>query len=128
METYQLSFAQITILRPDIAEVVVNDGIEMNMAMVNEYHKFLIAHLTAPFSLLINKINSYSYDFEAQIHLANINEINAMAIVAYTKATQYSTHSLATGAFRKKSWNIEIFHERQTALSWLENQQLQTLS
>jgi len=127
MEIHQLSFAQVIILHPDIAEVFINEGVEMNINMVKEYHNFLIAHLKSPFSLLINKIKSYSYDFEAQIYLANIKEINAMAVVAYSKATQYATHSLATGALKNTPWNLEIFQDRQTALTWLENQQLQTL-
>jgi len=128
MDTYQLSFAQITILSPDIAEVIVDDGIEMTLAMVTEYHNFLKAHLSAPFSLLINKINCYSYDFEAQINLGNIKEINAMAVVAYTKSAVLATRSLANGALRKTAWNLEIFSDRQSALIWLENQQHYKLS
>jgi len=54
----------------------------MTLDMVEEYHAFLLAHLVSPFSLLINKINSYSYNFDAQINLATLKEIKAMAVVA----------------------------------------------
>lgn len=60
MDLYELSFAKIIILRDDIAEVMINDGVLMDVDMVAKYHEFLLAHLHAPFSLLINKINSYS--------------------------------------------------------------------
>jgi len=49
MEKYDLPFAKIIVLRNDIAEVIINDGIDMDLAMVNEYHKFLLSHLKAPF-------------------------------------------------------------------------------
>jgi hypothetical protein len=123
METHQLSFAKIIILRADIAEVIVNDGVELTLTMINEYHRFLLNHLSAPFSILVNKINAYSYTFEAQTNLACISEINAMAVVAYSKATELATRSLATTTLRKTPWNMEIFSDKQSALHWLENQQ-----
>lgn len=66
MELHELSFAKIIILREDIAEVIVNEGVEMTVEMVDEYHNFLLSHLRAPFSLLVNKLNAYTYDFDAQ--------------------------------------------------------------
>ena len=72
MNLYELSYAKIIVLQDDIAEVIINDAVVMNAAMVEQYHEFLRSILTSPFSLLINKINSYTYDFDAQIELATI--------------------------------------------------------
>ena len=44
----------------------------MTLNMVEEYHAFLLKHLVSPFSLLINKINSYTYSFDAQVNLATL--------------------------------------------------------
>ena len=55
MNNKKLSFADINILREDIAEVIVHEGIEMDLAMVDEYHAYLQKHLQSPFSLLVNK-------------------------------------------------------------------------
>jgi len=122
MDLHELSFGKIILLSNNIAEVIINDGVEMDEAMVNEYHEFLIAHLHAPFSLLINKINSYSYDFAAQLNLATIRQIKAMAVVSYNQMTKHATESLA--AFpREVEWNIKIFSDRETALQWLINEQ-----
>lgn len=118
MDLHELSFAKIIILREDIAEVIINDGIEMNAEMVDEYHNFLLSHLHAPFSLLINKVNSYTYDFQAQEKLATLKEINAMAVVAYNRATRISTEMLATFP-RNVDWNLRIFSNRDEALAWL---------
>ena len=118
MDLHELRFGKIILLSNNIAEVIINDGVEMNEAMVNEYHEFLIAHLHAPFSLLINKINSYSYDFAAQLSLATIKQIKAMAVVSYDRITKHATESLVATP-RKVKWNIQIFSNREAALQWL---------
>jgi len=122
MDLYELPFAKIIILSEDIAEVIINDGVEMNTDMVDQYHDFLLSHLHAPFALLVNKVNSYSYNFEAQQNLATLKEINAMAVVSYNRSTTLATKNLA--AFpRNEKWNISIFSSRDEALSWLVSEQ-----
>lgn len=118
MEVFELDFAKIILIREDIAEVIINNGVEMDLAMVNQFHEFLISHLRAPFSLLVNKLNSYAYTFEAQKQLATIPQIRAMAVVAYRQTTILSTQSLAQVP-RETPWNLEIFTDRETALQWL---------
>ena len=122
METYKLPFATINIIREDIAEVIVNDGVELDLKMVKQYHDFLLAHLRAPFALLINKIHSYSYDFPAQEKLDTLKEINAMAVVAYNRTTVITTEMLASYP-REKKWNLKIFRNRDQALAWLMSEQ-----
>jgi hypothetical protein len=122
MDLYKLPFAKIIILRDDIAEVIINDGVEMDVDMVEQYHDFLLSHLRPPFSLLINKINSYSYNFPAQEKLATLKEINAMAVVAYNLMTEIATETLASYP-RKIKWNLKIFPNREEALSWLLTEQ-----
>ncbi len=118
MNLYELSYAKIIVLQDDIAEVIINDAVVMNAVMVEQYHEFLRSILTSPFSLLINKINAYTYDFDAQIQLATIGEINAMAVVAYSRITELATESLASYP-RSKKWNLQIFMNRDDALAWL---------
>jgi len=125
MDLHELPFAKIIILRDDIAEVMINDGVRMNQEMVEQYHNFLLSHLRAPFSLLINKINSYTYDFHAQEKLATLKEINAMAVVAYNRVTKITTETLASYP-RDVKWNLEIFSNRDEALAWLLSEQGKT--
>ena len=122
MKTYKLSFGEITLLQEDIAEVIVNDRVEFNLEMVAEYHEFLINKMKCPFSLLINKLNSYTYTFEAQQHLATLTDINAMAVVSYSNITELTTKSLIQVP-REINWKIKIFNEREVALQWLQDQQ-----
>lgn len=117
-----LDFAEITLLREDIAEVIINEGVEMDMNMVEQYHDYLLSHLRAPFSLLVNKLNAYTYNFEAQQKLATLKEINAMAVVAYNRVTLISTETLSSYP-REDKWNLKIFADRGDALTWLLSQQ-----
>ncbi|MCH2206541.1 MAG: hypothetical protein MK132_11805 [Lentisphaerales bacterium] len=126
MKEFTLSFGKIFILQDDIAEIIVDDMIEMDLVMVEEYHEFLLSHLTPPFSLLINKKNSYTYTFEAQLELANLPEINFMAVVAYNYFTQSTTKDLIEMP-RDTPWNIQIFANRASALNWLEDKQQSVL-
>lgn len=122
MELHKLDFAKIIILREDIAEIIINEGVEMSVEMVEEYHNFLLSHLHAPFSLLVNKINAYTYDFDAQKQLGTLKEINVMAVVAYKLVTEISTETVA--AFpREVKWNLKIFSNRDEALAWVEFEQ-----
>ena len=122
MDLHELPFAKIIILRDDIAEVMINEGVRMDMAMVKQYHEFLLSHLRAPFSLLVNKINAYTYDFQAMENLCTLKEINAMAVVAYNRVTKITTETLASYP-RGVKWNLKIFSNRDEALTWLVAEQ-----
>jgi hypothetical protein len=122
MQVFELDFAKIILLRKDIAEVIIDDGIEIDLAMLNQYHEFLLQRLEAPFALLINKINSYTYSFAAQKKLGSPKQINAMAVVAYRQTTILSTLALEKMP-RDRTWNMQLFTERDAALEWLLAQQ-----
>ena len=78
-----LPFAQINIIKPNLAEVIVNSNITFDLRMVKQYHNYLISNLSAPFNLLINKKNTYNYYPEAQKEIANIPQINKMGIIGH---------------------------------------------
>lgn len=118
MKIIQVSYGKIIILQEDIAEVIINQGVVMDEKMIDHYHDLLRSKLVAPFYLLINKENSYTYDFMAQRNLATINEIGAMAVVAYNKVTSMTTEML-NKLPRKETWNLRIFSDKDEALKWL---------
>ena len=122
MITHKLSFGQITILQEDIAEVIVNNGVEMNLEKVGEYHEFLIAEMRHPFSLLINILNSYTYTLEAQQYIGSLSQINAIAVIAYDKLTEDIFKTIIKVP-KEIPWKIMIFSEREAALKWLMNEQ-----
>lgn len=119
MESYQLRFGKIILLKPNLAEVIIDEGVLMDEGMVQEYHKFLLFHLKAPFSLLVNKINSYAYTFEAQKLIANLKEISSMAVVTHKITTEMATKVLID-LNKSNHWNIKLFKTRSEALNWLD--------
>jgi hypothetical protein len=123
MHTYTLPFGDITILQENLAEVVIFDGIIMDEDMVNDYHNFLLLNLKPPFSLLINKKFAYCYTFEAQLKIVDLSQIDKMAVVAYSTLTEMATKSLIN-LNGNKNWNIKIFQDRDSALSWLQNTEI----
>src|SRR5690606_36820058 len=126
MKSYELPFATIIIHRTDLAEVIINEGVVLNELMVDAYHDDLLTYLQAPFALLINKKYSYSYTFEAQRAIANLKEISHMAIVVGTNGALMSTETLIK-LNEGKNWNVKLFHDRETALNWINNGVANTL-
>ncbi|GAA4240184.1 MULTISPECIES: hypothetical protein [Winogradskyella] len=120
MKTHRLSFGEITILKRNLAEVIINEGVLMDIKMVEEYHSFLLTHLEAPFSLLVNKKFAYAYTYKAQKTIATLKEIKAMAVVVEGFNAKLSTNFLI-GMNKEKKWNIKTFRLRTEAMIWLEN-------
>lgn len=121
MKTFDLSFGTVTLLRQDLAELVVDQGIEMDLDMVDEYHMFISEFLADPCAILINKINQYTYNFEAQLAISNLEKIKAIAAVAYSDASRVASEMLMKLPTHKQ-WNMRIFSDRGSALRWLEQQ------
>ncbi|MBD0830649.1 hypothetical protein [Aestuariibaculum sediminum] len=118
MKNYTLSFGEITILESNLAEVVVNEGVVMNEQKVEEYHSFLLNHLEAPFKLLVNTKNSYSYSFNAQKTIGNLKEIQAIAVVVYSIRSLMSIQTLMDIGIRNTK-TINVFQDRDEAINWL---------
>ncbi|WDE97635.1 hypothetical protein PQO03_17550 [Lentisphaera profundi] len=118
MKVHKLHFGKIIILHEDMAEVIINEGVELSLDMINQYHAFLLDNLRAPFSLLVNKIHSYTYSFEAQLQLLNLKELNFLSVVSYTRISELSTQLLAKIP-RKEKWDLQIFKDRDKAYRWL---------
>ena len=118
MSIAKLSFGKIIILKPNLAEVIIDSDVVIDLKMVGEYHEVLLANLEQPFNLLINKVHQYSYTFEAQHQIGTLEQINSMAVVAYNSVTESSTACLFLIP-RDIPWNIKLFKDRKSALAWL---------
>jgi hypothetical protein len=121
MKEYSLNFGKIIIIDENIAEVIVDDGVEMGLQHVDEYQQFLLNHMQTPFGLLVNKVNSYSYTFEAQMKIGTLPEIKAIGIVVYTNAAEQATSYLYK-IHEHDKWNLRLFSGRKEALLWLRGE------
>lgn len=116
-----LKMGRIIKLSNELAEIIVDDGMVIDMDMVREYHTWIQNNLSDPCLLLINKIYPYTYTFEAQNKIACLDQIRAMAVVVYNRISEVVTRDLASFP-REHEWYIQIFDSRHDALLWLEGQ------
>ena len=118
MEMYRISFAQIYLLQSDLAEIIVDDGVDINVNMVIEIHAFLLSIFDDSFSLLVNKSNAYSTQLDALIKFGALSAIDKIAIFAPNKLAKMSADFSATIP-SSTALNIEVFTDRDEALDWL---------
>lgn len=118
MEMHDLPFVQLIKLAPDLVEAIVADGVEMDSAMVAQYHDWIRQHMADPCLVLVNKRNAYSYTFDAQREIGTIPQIKAIAFLTYSPISDVATENLAEFP-RSKPWRTHIFHDRDEALAWL---------
>lgn len=118
MSIHRMSFGTVEVLEPDLAEIIIDDGVEMTLEMVNEYHQVLLSHMQAPFHMLINKKNAYTYTFEAQRVVGKLKEFGSIAVVTYSPVQRVSTDSLIN-VNRNQNWDIQMFEDKPSAMDWL---------
>lgn len=118
MKSLRLSFATIYILEKNLAEVIIDEDTLMGEVMVDEFHDVLLSNLSAPFSIIINKKNRYSYTFEAQKTICNLKEIHLIAVIVTTHGALMSTETLIK-INEHNNWNIELFKDKEEALKWI---------
>ena len=122
---HRLSFADINIISDEIAEVIGNQGIEITLEMTEESDKFLSAKFTNNFALLINRVNQYTYAYEAQLSIASLPHLKAIAVIVYDAQGKESIRSFKGSRFMDKL-NIKEFSGlelgRNSAIQWLEHE------
>jgi len=118
MDLHKLSFGVIGVLRNNLAEVIVDEGVNIDIKMVDEIHKCLLSIFTHSFSLLINKSNSYSTQLDALIKFGTLKGLNKIAVFAPNKMAKLSA-DFAADIPSSAVLNIQVFTNRDDALAWL---------
>lgn len=122
MNTHRLPNLKVTVLRENLAEVIINQGVEIDEADVCHFFTFLAEHLSPPYGLLVNKIHSYAYSFAAQRVLRDHPEVGAIAIVAHSSLGQRSAEFVSS--FLSDNTKSAVFMSYTEALAWLKEQLL----
>jgi hypothetical protein len=119
------SFGLINIISIDIAEIIVDEGLEVTLEIVEEYDAILAQNFSGNYAVLINKINSYRYAFEALLTIGSAENQKAAAIISYGVESEQQTIDLK--ALRRiDNLNIKEFSGlnlgRASAIKWLNEQ------
>ena len=114
-----LSFCEINIINDFIVEVISQDGVEIGELELKAYHDFY-DQLERLVGVPVNRVNAYSYSFAA---LRNITKNKNMAAVAILISDAFKEReSKYVALIAKGALDIQIFFDRQKALSWLNSQ------
>lgn len=120
-----LSFGFINILSENIAEIIINNNVVITLEMVDEYDQFLAEHFKGDFGLLINRINHYSYTFEAKLSIDSLEGLKAMAVVYYNEMSKESTNNILQTR-EVDNFNLKLFSGLelgwQSGLDWLNKE------
>jgi hypothetical protein len=122
---HHLSFAKVNLLNDNVAEVIVQQDIEISLEMSEEYDDFLTHKFPGNFGLLVNKINQYDFSFEAKLSMASHENLTAIAVITYDNEGKQSVEKLA--AMRQlDGWNLKVFDGLnlgwQEGLDWLQGE------
>ena len=118
MELHQLSFCKVSVIKADIAEVIVDEGVNIDITMVEEIHNCFLSIFSRSFSLLINKTNSYSTELDALIKFGTLAAINKIAVFAPNKMAKLSA-DFSADIPSSAELNIQVFTNRDVAFAWL---------
>lgn len=104
-----------------LAEIIVDEGVEMDLVQVKEYHNCLLKNLKTPFYVLVNRKHSYTYTFEAQKEIVGFDKIKKLAVLLVTHSALMSTETLLS-LNENINWEVASFRLKEDALAWLEEQ------
>tara|TARA_R110001592_G_scaffold153164_2_gene381319 strand:+ start:87 stop:494 length:408 start_codon:yes stop_codon:yes gene_type:complete len=119
------SFGQINFLDANIAEVIINENIEITLEIVDEYDALMAQHFSGNYAVLVNRINSYRFAYEALLCIGSEQNLKALAIINYNKASEQQTRDLKS-VRHMDNLNIKEFSGlelgRENAIHWLNEQ------
>jgi len=122
---YRLSFADLNLLSEDIVEVIIDEGVEFSLEMMDEYDQFLVQHFDHDFGVLINRVHQYSYSYEVQLSIASHENLKAIGVVNYSEQSKISTEKIKK-LRSNDGWNLQEFSGVemgwQKAFSWLQQE------
>lgn len=121
----RLSFATLNLLSDCIVEVIIDEGVEVSLEMIEEFDEYLSQNITESFAMLINRIHSYHCTFEAKLTAVSHGRLCATAIVAYNKDDRKEVDDLMK-IREVDELNLQIFSGLelgwQDAYDWLQKE------
>jgi hypothetical protein len=111
-----LPFGQFKEIEPNIIEVTIFEGVEMDRHRI----ELMAAGLRerygqGRFAILSNRINRYSHTHESMQALAELTNLAGFAVLVYS-----SISTVAAGIHELYQENAKVFYSRSAALEWLK--------
>jgi hypothetical protein len=114
----RLSFCGIRKIDDYTIEVISDYGVEVGATEIQEYHAFFDT-LPHPVGILVNRMNDYSYSFDAQAKIATHKNMAAAAILVLEPEKKTTAEfDVSVIAYQ---FPVQLFTSRSEALSWLNS-------
>ncbi|MDT8382870.1 MAG: STAS/SEC14 domain-containing protein [Gammaproteobacteria bacterium] len=119
VKEYKFGYCTVQQRDDNILAFEIQDGIEVDAAMVDELIHVADTAIRGPFGILSNRIHSYSLSFAAMDALAHYDRMSALAIVVHHSRTRMlvETQNYFISALSKKP--IKVFLDTDAAIRWL---------
>lgn len=117
----QLQFGVIKMLNAHLVEVFIDKDIKVDLDMMIECEDMLSELMPGPYGLLLNEKQPHTYTPEAEAYFSEMENMQAMAVVVYTRFTDIASKYLQS-FHEDAAWNLKVFYDREKALEWLEGQ------
>ena len=119
------SFGQIEFISENIIEIIIKQNIEVTLEFMDEYEDLMSKYVKGNYAVLVNRINRYSFTFEAILCVGSAENLKAAAIISYDNKHELQTENLKT-IRHMDNLNIKEFSGlelgREKAIRWLEAQ------
>ncbi len=119
------SFGQIEFISENIIEIIIKQNIEITLESMDEYENLMSKYVSGNYAVLVNRINRYSFTFEATLCVGSAENLKAAAIISYDNNNEPHTENLKS-IRHMDNLNIKEFSGlelgREKAIKWLEDQ------
>lgn len=119
------SFGRVKIISNNIAEIVINHGVEITLDTVQEYETLMNEHFNEHYATIVNRINNYCYAYEAILCVGSAKNLKAVAVINYGVECEQQSKNIKTVRDIDKL-NIKVFSGlklgRDSAIEWLNSQ------
>lgn len=123
MTEHRLHFCLIRVLDSDLFDVNVDEGVEFTPQLVDEMHNaFSVLAKGGKYAVLVHKVHSYSYTFEAQRRIFNQVGLVALAFYAPESPQRMAIESLLEVSRSESRVPIQTFIDPAVAIAWLREQ------
>ena len=116
MKLKDLDFGVLKEIEPQIAEIIVNEGVVLDRGKIQEIEERLLEKYDGRYALLVNRKNRYSHTHESMMKVARMKNLAAIAILVYADFAKQA--ALIHELYQQ---NVSIFDDREKALTWLRD-------
>lgn len=119
------SFGQIVFITENIIEIIIKQNIEITLESMEEYEDLMAKYVKGNYAVLVNRINHYSFTFEAILCVGSAENLKAAASITYDNNNDTHTENLKSIRYMD-NLNVKEFSGfelgREKAIKWLEAQ------